>query len=226
MDCYKVLDLEKQESQVIIDGRTVDTPYYTVVFDEDYNITRLWDKKNSREVLGEGKKANQLIDRVRYALKADPGIALPDWRMENWPRVLEEITRGWLDNVRSIPDLLKLNWDALVAYALSQEQTALLNKLYPEFFVTKRGYKIRIDYGGETPSAAVRIQELYGVTVHPCIGRKQLPLRLELLSPARRPVQITMDLPGFWKGSWTLVRKDMRGRYPKHDWPEHPEAEN
>ena len=172
------------------------------------------------------KKANQLIDRVRYALKADPGIALPDWRMENWPRVLEEITRGWLDNVRSIPDLLKLNWDALVAYALSQEQTALLNKLYPEFFVTKRGYKIRIDYGGETPSAAVRIQELYGVTVHPCIGRKQLPLRLELLSPARRPVQITMDLPGFWKGSWTLVRKDMRGRYPKHDWPEHPEAEN
>jgi ATP-dependent helicase HrpB len=49
---------------------------------------------------------------------------------------------------------------------------------------------------------------------------------LELLSPARRPVQITMDLPGFWTGSWSLVRRDMRGRYPKHDWPEHPELEN
>ena len=63
------------------------------------------------------------------------------------------------------------------------------------------------------------------MTVHPVIGRSHIPLRLELLSPARRPVQITMDLPGFWKGSWSLVRKDMRGRYPKHDWPEHPENE-
>ena len=172
------------------------------------------------------KKANQLIARIRFANTSDPEAGFPDWGEENYPALLEKLTDGFLDQVRSIPDLLKLNWDALFEYALTQEQIRDLNKLYPEFFVTKRGYKIRIDYSGPAPTAAVRIQELYGVTVHPVIGRNKIPLRLELLSPARRPVQITMDLPGFWTGSWSLVRRDMRGRYPKHDWPEHPELES
>lgn len=171
------------------------------------------------------KKANQLLARVRFAYNSDPEAGFPDWRKENYSAVLEKLTAGFLDSVRSISDLLKLNWDSIFEYALSMEQMHSLNKLYPEFFVTKRGYKIRIDYSGPVPTAAVRIQELYGVTVHPVIGRNKIPLRLELLSPARRPVQITMDLPGFWQGSWSLVRRDMRGRYPKHDWPEHPELE-
>ncbi len=172
------------------------------------------------------KKANQLLARVRFAYNSDPEAGFPDWSEENYSAVLEKLTDGFLDSVRSISDLLKLNWDSIFEYALSMEQMHSLNKLYPEFFVTKRGYKIRIDYSGPVPTAAVRIQELYGVTVHPVIGRNKIPLRLELLSPARRPVQITMDLPGFWQGSWSLVRRDMRGRYPKHDWPEHPELEN
>ena len=172
------------------------------------------------------QKANQLLARVRFANSSDPDAGFPDWSEENHPATLEKLTEGYLDPVRSIPDLLKLNWDAIFEYGLTQEQKSSLNKLYPEFFVTKRGYKIRIDYSGTVPTAAVRIQELYGVTVHPVIGRNKIPLRLELLSPARRPVQITMDLPGFWTGSWSLVRRDMRGRYPKHDWPEHPELEN
>ena len=162
---------------------------------------------------------------MRFAYNSDPEAGFPDWSEENYSAVLEKLTDGFLDSVRSIPDLLKLNWDSIFEYALSMEQLQTLNKLYPEFFVTKRGYKIRIDYSGPVPTAAVRIQELYGVTVHPVIGRNKIPLRLELLSPARRPVQITMDLPGFWQGSWSLVRRDMRGRYPKHDWPEHPELE-
>ena len=168
------------------------------------------------------KKANQLLARVRFACSSDPGAGFPDWSEENYPAVLEKLTEGFLDPVRSIPDLLKLNWDSIFEYALSMEQMHNLNKLYPEFFVTKRGYKIRIDYSGPVPTAAVRIQELYGVTVHPVIGRNKIPLRLELLSPARRPVQITMDLPGFWQGSWKLVRAEMRSRYPKHFWPESP----
>lgn len=171
------------------------------------------------------KKANQLLARVRFAYNSDPEAGFPDWNEENYPALLEKMTEGYLDSVRSIPDLLKLDWDSIFEYALTMEQKNNLNKLYPEFFVTRRGYKIRIDYSGSVPTAAVRIQELYGVTVHPVIGRNKIPLRLELLSPARRPVQITMDLPGFWQGSWSLVRRDMRGRYPKHDWPEHPELE-
>ena len=170
------------------------------------------------------RKAKQLIDRVRFAVRSDPGISLPDWGEARWPEALAELSDGYLAPVRSLADLAHLDWDAVVEYGLSREQRVLLDRLYPEFFVTPRGYKVRIDYSGDTPAAAVRIQELYGLDVHPVIGRRHLPLRLELLSPARRPVQVTMDLPGFWRGSWSLVRRDMRGRYPKHDWPEHPES--
>ena len=99
-----------------------------------------------------------------------------------------------------------------------------LDRLAPEFFTAPTGTKFAIDYSGEQPLLSIPLQHLYGVTIHPVLGRKALPLRIELLSPARRPVQITCDLPGFWNGSWELVRKEMRSRYPKHDWPEDPAA--
>ena len=79
-----------------------------------------------------------------------------------------------------------------------------------------------IDYSGEQPSLAIPVQQLYGTKEHPVIGKKRLPLRVELLSPAHRPVQISCDIPGFWRGSWKLVRSEMRSRYPKHEWPEDP----
>jgi ATP-dependent helicase HrpB len=71
---------------------------------------------------------------------------------------------------------------------------------------------------------AIRVQELFGETRHPAIAGGRLPLTLELLSPAHRPIQTTRDLPGFWKGSWADVRAEMRGRYPRHPWPENPGA--
>jgi len=170
------------------------------------------------------RAAGQLIDRVRFARKNDPGTDLPDWSADHWEDALPDLLEGYLAPVRSLNDLARLDWDRIISCGLSREQRALLDRFCPEFFVTPRGYRVRIDYAGEAPTAAVRIQELYGMTVHPVIGRQRLPLRLELLSPARRPVQVTVDLPGFWRGSWSLVRRDMRGRYPKHDWPEHPDA--
>ena len=69
---------------------------------------------------------------------------------------------------------------------------------------------------------AIRVQELFGVKTHPTVGDGRVPLTLALLSPARRPVQVTKDLPGFWAGSWAAVRAEMRGRYPRHPWPEDP----
>ncbi len=68
----------------------------------------------------------------------------------------------------------------------------------------------------------IRVQELFGVKTHPAVGGGGVPLTLALLSPARRPVQMTRDLPGFWSGSWSAVRAEMRGRYPRHPWPEDP----
>jgi ATP-dependent helicase HrpB len=72
---------------------------------------------------------------------------------------------------------------------------------------------------------AVRVQELFGLGHHPTLGGGRVPLVLHLLSPAHRPIQITRDLPGFWRGSWSAVRSEMRGRYPRHPWPEDPLSE-
>ncbi len=97
-----------------------------------------------------------------------------------------------------------------------------LDRLVPAHFISPLGNKIAIDYSGETPAIELRIQEVFGTTQHPCVGTPPQPLRMTLLSPGRRPLQVTSDLPGFWKTSWADVRKDMRGRYPKHPWPEDP----
>ena len=85
------------------------------------------------------------------------------------------------------------------------------------------GSRIPVDYGApDGPVLAVRVQELFGLDAHPSIAGGRVPLILHLLSPAHRPIQITRDLPGFWRGSWAAVKADMRGQYPKHPWPDDP----
>ena len=95
-----------------------------------------------------------------------------------------------------------------------------LDELAPPRLITPLG-SAAIDYAAEGgPRVDIRVQELFGVTTHPTVGGA--PLTLSLLSPARRPVQVTKDLPRFWSGSWAVVRAEMRGRYPRHPWPENP----
>src|SRR5690606_35201267 len=89
-------------------------------------------------------------------------------------------------------------------------------------FDAPSGSRVPIDYEGEQPVLSIRVQELFGLAEHPSIAGGRVPLTLELLSPAHRPLQTTRDLPGFWRGSWADVRADMRGRYPRHVWPENP----
>ena len=97
-----------------------------------------------------------------------------------------------------------------------------LAELAPPSMRTGAGREATIDYRGDRPVAAIRVQDMFGVTVHPTVGGGRVPVVLELLSPADRPIQVTADLPGFWSGSWSDVRKEMAGRYPKHDWPVDP----
>ena len=109
---------------------------------------------------------------------------------------------------------------------LGWDRLSEMDRLVPGSFETPLGRKIPIDYDGEVPAIEVRLQEMFGVTVHPVVGADRLPLRITLLSPARAPVQVTTDLPRFWATSYADVRKDMRGAYPRHPWPEDPtEAE-
>ena len=105
---------------------------------------------------------------------------------------------------------------------LGGRRAAELDRLAPRSLVVAGGRPVTVDYGGEGPSAAVRVQDLFGTTVHPTVGGGRVPVVLHLLSPAGRPVQVTADLPGFWAGSWAAVRKEMAGRYPKHSWPLDP----
>lgn len=99
-----------------------------------------------------------------------------------------------------------------------------MDRLAPSHFTVPTGSSIALTYGpdGEAPVLSVRVQELFGLKTHPAIGNGNIPLIVEMLSPAQRPIQLTQDLPAFWQGSWSDVRADMRGRYPRHEWPENP----
>ena len=122
---------------------------------------------------------------------------------------LRDMTAGDLDGIMS--DLLP--------YALRAE----IDRALPSHFEAPTGSRISIDYtavGG--PAVELRVQELYGLDRHPSVAGGRIPLTLVLLSPAHRPIQTTRDLPGFWRGSWKDVAKDMRGRYPRHLWPDDP----
>ena len=101
-------------------------------------------------------------------------------------------------------------------------QAAELDRIAPPHFETPLGRRVPIDYDAEVPGFEIRIQEMFGVTRHPMVG--DTPLRVTLLSPGQKPIQVTRDIPAFWTSSYHDVRKDMRGQYPRHPWPEDPRA--
>ncbi|BAC53393.1 helicase [Bradyrhizobium diazoefficiens USDA 110] len=168
------------------------------------------------------KAAEQWRDRVMFLRKAE-GDSWPDLsddglivRRDDWlvPALYDKIA---LKDI-SAGDLS----DALMAL-LPWEMRARLDREAPTHFEAPTGTVLAIDYEAEQgPTIAVRLQELFGLNTHPSIAAGKVPLVLELLSPAQRPVQVTRDLPGFWRGSYAAVRSDLRGRYPRHPWPEDP----
>ena len=168
------------------------------------------------------KKAVQFLDRVLFAVRQGEED-FPQWQEpEVWKNFLLE-NISFAGNIRSFNDLKNADLLGIMKNFLGYEKCSLLDRLYPEYFTTPANCRHAIDYSGDTPTLRAKVQELYGVKVHPCVGKKHIPLKIDLLSPAMRSTQITSDLPGFWKSSWNLVRKDMKSRYPKHDWPEDPE---
>lgn len=168
------------------------------------------------------KAAKQWRDRVMFLRKAE-GDSWPDLsddgliaRRDDWlvPALYDKVA---LKDI-SAGDLS----DALMAL-LPWEMRARLEREAPTHFEAPTGTMLAIDYEAEQgPTIAVRLQELFGLNTHPSIAGGKVPLVLELLSPAQRPVQVTCDLPGFWRGSYAAVRSDLRGRYPRHPWPDDP----
>ncbi|MFK7940706.1 MAG: ATP-dependent helicase HrpB [Roseovarius sp.] len=162
--------------------------------------------------------ARRFVARLTIAREADP--QLPDMSDQTLLDTLDDWLLSYIAGVKTAQDWKRFEMlDALRAQ-LDWDQMQRLDQLVPARFTTPLGREIPIDYTGDHPEISLRLQEMFGQTRHPVVGKT--PLRVTLLSPAGRPVQTTLDIPSFWASSYADVRKDMRGRYPKHPWPEDP----
>ncbi|MBR0557600.1 ATP-dependent helicase HrpB [Ciceribacter sp. L1K23] len=176
-------------------------------------------------ILPFGTAAIQFRQRVEFLRRAI-GEPWPDMSDEALISLLEAWFVPFQGSVRSLSDIspgsLHQGLVSIIPFTLQRE----MDHLAPTHFTAPTGQNHPIRYNGEEPTVSIRVQELYGLKNHPTIGNGRLPLLLELTSPAHRPIQTTRDLPGFWSGSWRDVRAEMRGRYPKHEWPDNPADAN
>lgn len=173
------------------------------------------------EMLPWSKAARQLQERLVFLHRQDPA----------WPdasdQALTSTLAGWLGPhlgaMRSREDLQRLRLAEVFEAMVPWDRRRELDELAPTHIAVPSGSRLAIDYSDPgAPVLAVRLQEMFGLHDTPRIARGRVPLTLHLLSPAQRPVQVTQDLASFWRGAYFEVRKDLRGRYPKHHWPEDP----
>ncbi|RXT51305.1 ATP-dependent helicase HrpB [Bosea sp. Tri-44] len=178
------------------------------------------------ETLPWSKGQQQLRERVAFLRAAEE----PD---AGWPDLSDSGLAGsamdWLaPNIvgrSSLAAITPGDLDAALSTLLPWELKRRLDAEAPTHFAAPTGSQLAVDYGAEAgPTISVRVQELYGLAQHPSLAGGRVPLVLELLSPAHRPIQVTRDLPGFWRGSWAAVKAEMKGRYPRHPWPDDPSA--
>ncbi|MBM3553345.1 MAG: ATP-dependent helicase HrpB [Alphaproteobacteria bacterium] len=170
------------------------------------------------------KAQMQWRDRVAFLRRAE-GDEWPDLSDAALAASAEPWLASCIVGRASLAEITADDLGAALAQALPYELARRLEAEAPAYFETPAGARHALDYSTENgPILAVRVQELYGLSSHPTLARGRAALTLELLSPAHRPIQTTRDLPSFWKGSWNEVKKEMRGRYPRHLWPDDPAA--
>jgi ATP-dependent helicase HrpB len=177
------------------------------------------------------RESRDLQARIEFARKLrGPGEASAQ-AGGSWPAVsdadlaasVETWLTPWLDGITRKEHLARIPLIDVLRALLTWEQQRELDSLAPTHLQVPSGSQIRIDYlDPSAPALSVRLQEVFGLDATPRIGGGRIPVTFKLLSPAQRPVQVTRDLASFWRGSYAEVRKDMRGRYPKHYWPENP----
>jgi ATP-dependent helicase HrpB len=172
-------------------------------------------------VLPWGEAAASLRERVGFLRRFD----------DSWPDLSDAALAGRLDDwlapllsgVRSLAGLKPDVLDGALRTLIPWERQRGIDAEAPARWTAPTGNSFAIDYAADGgPRVEVRVQEVYGLAEHPAVAGGRVPLTLALLSPAHRPIQTTKDLPGFWRGSWKEVRTEMRGRYPKHVWPDDP----
>ncbi len=166
-------------------------------------------------------EVEQFRARVAFAASQDSDAQWPDLSDAGLLQTLEQWLSPWLDTVTRQDDLTRLDLLSILRSRLDWPQQQLLDQLAPERISVPSGSSYRIDYSQSPPVLAVKLQEMFGCLDTPRVGHG-IPLTLHLLSPAQRPLQVTSDLAAFWAGSYREVKKEMKGRYPKHPWPDDP----
>ncbi|MGE4373234.1 MAG: ATP-dependent helicase HrpB [Xanthobacter sp.] len=164
----------------------------------------------------------QWRERVMF-LRAAEGDIWPDLADSTLTTTVETWLAPFIEGEMALSSIRVEQVSNALRSLLPYELVRRLEEEAPTHFVAPTGSRLPIDYGAEGgPQVSVRVQELFGLKVHPAMAGGRAPLTLALLSPAHRPIQVTRDLPQFWQGSWRDVRAEMRGRYPRHPWPENP----
>ncbi len=175
------------------------------------------------ETLHWSAKARQFQTRLLCLRAWQPSADWPDLSGATLLAELEDWLFPYLSGFRTIKGCAALNLEQILRSRLDFQQQQRVEKDVPTHIQVPSGSRIRLEYRlGEPPILAVRLQEVFGLAETPAVCQGRIPVVLHLLSPARRPVQITQDLRGFWQSSYFAVRKEMKGRYPKHHWPEEP----
>ena len=182
-----------------------------------------WIREKGLSVLGWKEDAEQLRLRVHCATQWLPEEAWPPLDDESLLDTLESWLLPEMIAVRDLKGLQSINLVSALLHLLTWSQRQRLDTVLPTHYTVPTGSRLPIRYDAEKPPAlAVRIQEMFGEAQNPAVADGRVPLVLELLSPAHRPLQITRDLAAFWRGAYPEVQKEMKGRYPKHPWPDDP----
>jgi ATP-dependent helicase HrpB len=164
----------------------------------------------------------QLQRRLQLVRSAFPEQAWPDVTDTALCATLEDWLAPHLEGVHTAKRISRLDIADILKQGLDYRQQRELDRLAPTHLPVPSGSRIRIDYSGDVPVLAVKLQELFGLAVGPTVCDGRIHVVLHLLSPAGRPIQVTSDLNGFWDGSYLQVKKELKGRYPKHPWPDDP----
>jgi ATP-dependent helicase HrpB len=175
------------------------------------------------EALPWDERARQFQARVAFVRRHAPEGGWPDLTDATLLASLPAWLGPWIAGMTRLDEVQRLDLLAVLHARLGWPQRQALDRLAPEGIEVPSGARKRIDYvAGDPPVLAVKLQEMFGLADTPRLCDGRVPLMLHLLSPAQRPVQVTQDLRGFWNRGYTEVRKELRGRYPKHPWPEDP----
>ncbi len=187
----------------------------------------LLDAEPVRQLTARVEFLRRTLNDGEHSTTRTSGETWPDWTQKNLVVTANEWLEPYLAGMTSLTDVDALNIETVLRSQLPWALGARLDELAPSRLTLVSGRTVSIDYStalrdDTQPIVDVRVQDVFGMRSHPTIAGGRVPLVLRLLSPADRPIQVTSDLPGFWAGSWADVRKDLAGRYPKHQWPIDP----